>query len=296
MTTNDPRLPGLIARDTRWLVSEARQVLSDLGHSSDVLDGVALTIPDGPTVGLDNLARTVSRLPRRRWAREVRDQLTALVAVRPDEPPERSALRVKLWAKDRAEDFFTYETIEPLPGVVAVLAAQGDRVSHEFGRLDLVGDRDEAYDTALANVADLPLPRHVRRLAARRVRTSWVEHLESADAYGAARVTVLPDLLRRTGIEFPQHGLLVAVPTKHRLWLHVPVDGYVVDTATAMAWDAYRTWAAQPYPISPDVFLISPDMQATWLVRPDHEGCDLHRDAFRRLLEAVEPTPLDEAS
>lgn len=28
---------------------------------------------------------------------------------------------------------------------------------------------------------------------------------------------------------------------------------------------------------------------------PNHEGCDLHRDAFRRLLEAVEPTPLDEA-
>lgn len=295
MTTKDPRLPGLSATDTRWLVHQAQRVLDELGKPSEVLDGVALTIPDGPVVGLDNLARTISPMPRRRWAREVRDQLTALMAIRPDEPPERGALRVKLRAKDEAEDFVTYEALEPLPGVIAVLAAQGDRVSHEFGGLDLVGDREAAYDTALANLAALPLPRHVRRLADPRVRTSWVEHLESTDAYGAARVTVLPDLLRRTGIDFPEHGLLVAVPTKHRLWVHVPVDGGVVDTAGAMAWDAYRTWAAEPYPISPDVFLVSPDMHATLLVRPDREGCDVDAAAFARLLDAVGPAELDEA-
>jgi hypothetical protein len=295
MTTNEPRLPGLSTTDTRWLVAEARRVLEDLGRPSEVLDGVALTIPDGPVVGLDNLARTVSRMPRRRWSRAVREQLTVLADMRPDQPPERRDLRVKLWPKERAGEFFTYEAIEPLPGVVAVVAAQGDRVSHEFGRLDLVGDRDEAYDTALTNVAGLPLPRHVRRLVDPHVPTSWVECLESTDAYGAARVTVLPDLLRRMGIDFPEHGLLVAVPTKHRLWVHVPVDGDVVDTALALARLAHETWAGQPYPISPDVFLLSPDMQATLLLRPDREGCDVDRRALRRLLDAVEPPELGEA-
>lgn len=290
MTTDDnPRLPGLTAADTRWLVAEAQRVLTDLGHTSTVVQGVALGLADKRTMGLDNLARTISLMPRKRWPRAVRDQLSALVDLRADLPPARADLRVKLWPRERADEFLTYEGIEPLPGVVAVLAAQGDRVSREFGRLELVGDRDEAYDTALTNLAGLPRPRHTRRRIDPRVKGSWVEFLDSNDAYGAARVVVLPEVLRRVlRTDFPPQGVLVAVPTKFELWVHVPVDEDVVETALRMSWLAYRTWAEEPYPICPDVFLVSPDMHAVALATPDREGCSLNEHAMLDLLRCLE--------
>lgn len=297
MTTNARRLPGLSTADTRWLVAEAQRVLIDLGETSTVLDGVALTLGDERVMGLDNLARTVSLLPRKRWPRQVREQLTVLVGARPDRPPEPEDLRVKLWPREKADELLTYEALEPLPGVVAVLAAQADRMSHEFGRLDLVGDREAAYDRALANLAALPLPRHTRRRADPRVSSSWVEFFDGPDAYGAARVTILPELLRRMlRTDFPPHGVLVAVPTKFELWVHVPVDGDVVETAIRLSWLAYRTWSEEPYPISPDVFHVSPDMQAVRLVAPDGHGCRVDEVALGRLLAALDGGCLDEAS
>lgn len=287
MTDNEPRLPGLTAADTRWLVAEAQRVLAHLGQSSGVLDGIALVVEDGRTVGLDNLARTISRLPRKRWARAVREQLTTLQAVRPDLPPATEDLRVKLWPKERADDLLEYEALEPLPGLLAIVAAQGNGYSQEYGRLDLVGDRDEAYDIALGNVAALPRPRHTRRRIHPRLPSSWVEFLDSPDAYGAARVTVLPDLLRRLHIDFPPHGVLVAVPTKFELWVHVPVDEHVLDTAVAMSWVALRTFAEEPYPISPDVFLVSPDMHAVRVVRPGEQGFELDDRALRSLVQEM---------
>jgi hypothetical protein len=296
MTDNAPRLPGLTTTDTRWLVAEAQRVLTDLGHHpTDVLEGVALSASDGRVVGLDNLARTVSRLPRRQWGRAVRDQLTTLCAARVDQPPDAKDLRVKLWPRERAHEHLEYEPLEPLPGLVAVLAAQGDGFSKEYGRLDLVGDRDEAYATALANVAGLPRPRHTRRRIAPEAQSSWVEFLDS-DPYGAARVTVLPELLRRMRIDFPAHGVLVAVPTKFELWVHVPVDEDVVETAVRMAWVSHETWSQEPYPVSPDVFLVSPDMHAVALVRPDHRGFSLDRPAMLGLLRDLGVTELGEAS
>jgi hypothetical protein len=298
MTSADtPRLPGLSPADTRWLVKEGQRVLTELGHTSEVVDGVALVLADERVMGLDNLARTISLMPRKRWARAVRDQLTTLVAVRPDRPPPRDDLRVKLWPKERADEFLSYEAIEPLPGVVAVLAARGEGVSHEFGKLDLVGDREEAYGTALTNLAGLPRPRHTRRRIHPRVKHSWVEFLDSSDAYGAARVVVLPDLLRKVlRTDFPPQGVLVAVPTKFELWVHVPVDEDVVQTALSMSWLAHRTWAEEPYPISPDIFLVSPDMHAVRLVKPDRQGCDLNERAVVDLLKALGPGRFGEAS
>lgn len=290
MTNSDEaRLPGLSSTDTRWLVGEAQRVLTDLGHESSLVDGVALGLPGGRTMGLDNLARTLSLMPRKRWSRAVRDQLSTLLSMDPTQPVVTSDLRAKLMPREEANALLEYEAIEPLPGVVALLAAQGDRASNVFWRLDMVGDRDAAYDAALTNLASLRLPRHTRRRVDPRVPGSWVEFLDSSDAYGAARVLVLPDLLRRVlGTDFPRTGVLVAVPTKHELWVHIPVDESVADTAVAMSWLSFRTWAEEPYPVSPDVFLVSPDMQATRLVTPDNQGCYVSEQAMRELLRAVE--------
>lgn len=284
-----PRLQGLSAADTRWLVAEVQRVLADLGHASRVVDDVAVEIPDDRVMGLDNLARTVRLLPRTRWGRAVRDQLTALVAISPDERVDPTDLLAKVVPRKQAAHFVAYDALEPLPGVVAVLARQGARTCQMFGKLDTVGDRDEAYDAALANLVTLPLPRHTRRRVDPDEPESWVEFLDSPGSFGASRVLVLPDLLRRVlRRDFPAHGVLVAVPTKHELWVHVPVGAGVLQTALTMAWLSYETWAEEPYPISPDVFLVSPDMHAVTLVRPTREHCDLDRHAMVDLLAALE--------
>lgn len=286
--SDDPRLPGLSASDTRWLVQQAQRVLAELGHESTVLDGVALTRADGAVMGLDNLARTLSHEPRKRWKRAVRDQLSVLVRCDPTQPVNASDLRAKLFRREEAEELLTYEPMEPLPGVVAMIATQLDGMTQTYGELGLVGDRDEAYDTALTNLMALPLPRHSRRRADPRVPSSWVEFFDSTDSFGAARVLVLPELLRRMlGGDFPAQGVLVAVPTKFELWVHVPVDDTVLETALAMSWLALQTWAEEPYPISPDVFLVSPDMHAVRLISPDVEGVDLNQEAMVGLLDAV---------
>lgn len=292
-TPDAPRLHGLSTADTHWLLDEAQRVLADLGHPSSVEDGVALRLTDDRTVGLDNLARTLRMLPRKRWRRAVRDQLVTVSGASPDQPVQPADLRVKLLPRHQADDFVLYDALEPFPGVVAVLAAQGDRMSQLFGKLDQVGDRDEAYDIALSNMAALPRPRHTRRRVDPRVPGSWVEFLDGPDAWSAARALVLPDLFRRVlGRDFPATGVLVAVPTKHELWVHVPTDESVLQTALSLSWLSYKTWAEKPYPISPDVFLVSPDMHAVSLVRPDRHGVDVDQQALLGLVSALEaPEP-----
>ena len=295
--SDDPQLPGLSTTDTRWLLQQAQRVLADLGHESTVLDGVALTLDDDRVMGLDNLARTLAHLPRKRWKRAVREQLTTLVRFDPRQPVEGAELRLKLWPRERAEQMLEYDAMEPLPGVVAVLAAHRDGMTAEFGKLDMVGDRDTAYDTALANLASLPLPRHSRRRIDKRVPTSWVEFLDSTDPFGAARVLVLPEMIRRVlRTDFPRQGVLVAVPTKRELWIHVPVDESVAQTAMTMSWLSFRTWATEPYPISPDVYLVSPDMHAVRLVAPDDDGVVIDTEALAGLLEALPSDPEQRAS
>jgi hypothetical protein len=298
MTNSDvPRLPGLSARDTHWLGKEACRVLAELGRTAEVIDGVALRLVDDNVLGLDNLARTVSRLPRRKWRGAVRDQLVALLSLDPTSAPDPSALRTKLWPRERADDFLKYEPLEPLPGVVAILAAQGQGATLEFGELDLIGDREDAYATALDNMSKLPLPRWSRRRIEPQEPSSWVEFLHAEDALSAARVVILPDLVRRVfRTSFPATGVIIAVPTKHDLWVHFPVDEGVLQTAFAMAYDAYMRWAQAPYPITPDVFVVSPDMQAERLLVPDRQGVDVNEAAMARILDAVSEPPHRRAS
>ena len=298
MTNSDaPRLPGLNARDTRWLCEVARRVLADLGHTAELTDGVALRLADRRVMGLDNLARTVNRLPRRKWHGAVRDQMVALLSLDPTTAPDPADLRTKLWPRVRADQFLDYEPLEPLPGVVAILAAQGQGATAEFGKLDLLGDREDAYATALDNMSKLPLPRWSRSRIEPDEPSSWVEFLRAKDALSAARVVILPDLVRRVfRTSFPATGLVVAVPTKHDLWVHVPVDEGVLQTTFRMAYDAYMRWAQAPYPITPDVFVVSPDMHADRLMIPDRDGVAVNEDAMARILDAVSDPPHRRAS
>lgn len=281
------RLENLSPADSQWLAHEAQRVLAELGIHDTTTDERGLVVVGDLKVGLSNLARTLPLYPRRQWPRRVRDQLKTLMAMRPGSPARPEQLRTRLLPVEDLGTFLSYTPLEPLPGIAAVLTAQGKDASLVLGEVPPPGDRDQAYEAALTNLAALPRPRHERRRIDTREPSSWVEYLTCDDAHSASRVLVLPDLLRRLCIDFPAHGVLVTVPTKHDLWVHVPVDEGVMMTAVAMAAEAYLTHLEMPYPISPNVFLVSPDMHADVLIRPDREGLDLHQVVMQRLLAGV---------
>lgn len=68
MSDERVRIQGLSADDTAWLLAEAQQILKEHREAWVVTDGVALTLPDGRILGLDNLARTLQQAPRDQWS------------------------------------------------------------------------------------------------------------------------------------------------------------------------------------------------------------------------------------
>ncbi|CAB4737365.1 unannotated protein [freshwater metagenome] len=115
--------------------------------------------------------------------------------------------------------------------------------------------------------------------------------LRADDSFGASRVMVLPEALRRTlRREIPPSGVLVAVPHKFEMWLHFPVDDSVLDVSVGMAFDALCAWAQEPFPLSPHVYLVSPDMHAEVLVAADAEGASLDHRRLRQLIRSLPPS------
>jgi hypothetical protein len=296
MTHDSPTVQGLSASQTRWLVREVEAVLHELGREWSLVDGVAFQLTDGPLMGLDNLARRLQLFPTARWPELVRAQLTTMLSVSLPDSVAPEHLRAKLERPETLGDL-DYQPLELLPGLPAVLSAQLPGATVQMGTLDRVEGRDQAYATALDNLTRLPLPRHVRRRADPRVPHSWIEFLEAGDSFGASRVLVLPDVVRRVlRRDFPASGVLVAVPTKFDLWIHVPTDVSVVDTALLLAHDAFAQFSSAPFPLTPHVYLVSPDMQAEALVVPDRAGADVNRSALERLLGQLAPDGPAEAA
>lgn len=288
MSEQQPTIQGLGPEDTRWLIQEVQAILRELGETWTVVDEVVFELSGGQVLGLDNLARRLQLFPRARWQELVRDQLTTLLPFNgPPESVEPAALRAKLVHPETMPDL-EYEPLELLPGLPAVLSAQMPGFTISMGSLDLVDDRDDAYAVAMENLTRLPQPQHARRRLDPHLPKSWVEFLDAGDSFGASRVMVLPDLMRRTlQREFPASGVLVAVPTKFELWIHLPVDESVIETSLLLAYDAYDKYVSEPFPLSPDVYVVSPDMRAEVLVRPDRTGAFVNDDAFARLLASL---------
>lgn len=282
----------LSAQDTRWLLREVEAVLRTRGHTWTLVDGRAFQLTDGPIMGLDNLARRLHLAPRRAWRRLVREQVTTLLSgFDPRAAIRAEDLRVRLLDPATMPDL-EYEPLRPLPGLHGVLSAQGPGLTALFGKLDTVEvERDDAYVRALENLAALPLPQHVRRRLDPDLPGSWVDVLRADDSFGASRVMVLPEVLRRTlRREIPPSGVLVAVPHKFEMWLHFPVDNSVLDVSVEMAFEALCAWAEEPFPLSPHVYLVSPDMHAEVLVAADAEGASLDHRRLRQLIRSLPPS------
>lgn len=128
------------------------------------------------------------------------------------------------------------------------------------------------YPTTVATLNDTDVDRvgRERMLAAGRARlvAEPVEH-ESVDlgggvrletfggesVYVASKVLVLDEVLRGLhGERSYPHGVLVAVPDRQTLVLHVPVDAGVMTALQTMAGSAARMWSTAPGGVSPSVY------------------------------------------
>jgi hypothetical protein len=263
----DPSLPMLSVDEAAWLAALVRAAFAENGRETTP-DGSGGLRGDGQTYGLHNLAAHVVAVPRRAWPdvarRHVRDMV---VADRTPQPKSLDDVRDQVLLKLRAVSELPSEppayAPEVLPGVVAVAAI--DYPTHvsellDADRLTTLGGWEAVRPVAMDNLRRLELP-HVEDIVAQAGDPTSVVHVMVADDFfGAARVCVLDQVMAAAlGVERPKYGVLVAVPNRHVMAVHVPTGTGLLAALNTLAALAAGESVEAPGPISPFVYLISPD-------------------------------------
>ena len=276
----DPVLGMLTVDEAAWLVMLVRGAFAEQGHETTP-DGAGALRGDGQSYGLHNLAAYVAGVHRRAWPdvarRHVQDMLAADRTPQPtslDEVRDQVLLKLRPVADLPAgpPDY----ALEVLPGIVAVAAI--DYPTHvsellDAERLDPLGGWAQVRPVALENLRRLSLPPVEELLADDSAPDSAVQLLIADDFFGAARLCVLEHVLASMlGVERPQHGVLVAVPNRHVLALHVPTGPGVVPALHLMAALAAEECATSPGPISPYVYLLPSAGPPAQLSRDGEDG------------------------
>lgn len=254
----------------------AAQVSAQLGRPGTLGDGV-ITFADGSSMGLHNLKLKLADADPGDWPAITRAHVESLHQAREfdqEAPVDPASVLVKLRLRADLGSDPDYPAREPLPGVLALLAVDTPTAVLELrGSLTPVGsDAQAAYARALANLEALPQPELIT-LHANDEPTSAIHLLVSEDFFGAARLLVLPSVLRRAlGVEIPPDGVLVAVPNRHLIVVHVPTDSQTLDALQSMTQFVLNDFQSRPGPISPDVYHLLPDGRAVPVTRTvEHE-------------------------
>lgn len=254
----DPRLTPLTVGQAARLRALARSAFAELGLET-VPEGAVLRLADGRTLGLTNLARAVAGEPSVRWPEVVSRHARVMVASFEVPPPETlDAVRDTLFLRVLvAGDLPSRGALRPLGGDL-VQAAAVDHPDHvatvvQSELIDGLGGWDAVAAVGRANLAALTAE-ETRR---------WVDQATGAEVlvstggfFHASRLLVLAVALARDfGIEQPQHGVLVAVPSRHLLAAHVLVG---VDEALVairnLAALAEGAQPSAPGALSPNVY------------------------------------------
>jgi hypothetical protein len=253
--------------EAAWLAALVRAAFAENGRETTP-DGSGGLRGDGQTYGLHNLAAHVVAVPRRAWPdvarRHVRDMV---VADRTPHPKSLDDVRDQVLLKLRAVSELPSEppayAPEVLPGIVAVAAI--DYPTHvsellDADRLTALGGWEAVRPVAMDNLRRLELP-HVEDIVAQAGDPTSVVHVMVADDFfGAARVCVLDQVMAAAvGVERPKYGVLVAVPNRHVMAVHVPTGTGLLAALNTLAALAAGESVEAPGPISPFVYLISPD-------------------------------------
>jgi hypothetical protein len=210
----------------------------------------------GAFFGLGNLARTVAAQPRQRWAQLVEqhfDDLLATVQRPPNLPtdPERQ-LYLRLAATSSLPVEWTAHLPEFLPGLVAVPATSNNGTfSLHFDPSTFGLTWTEAHRIALTNLNQFT--DHVTHIDYDGVHLAVL----SDTTWAASRALVLDTVLRESlQIENPQYGLLVALPARHLLLIHVIRDLAVIPALGAMLHLTHDAYEAAPGPLTRSIYLV----------------------------------------
>ena len=275
----DPVLPVLSREDAARLVALTRHTFAEHGRET-VPDGQGALVGQGHVHGLSNLAATVSLVPRREWPGLVRRHVaTMLQAHETEEPADLDAARdlllVKLRAAAEIPSPRPLYAPEVLPGVLAVAALDypthvSELLSDE--RVDELGGWEAVREVAWSNLRRLPAPARQDLHGDPDRQDGTVHVLTSEDFFGASRLLLLDELLAGLGVERPAHGVLLVVPNRHLLAVHVLRGPGVVAAVDVLVRLAAGEHAGRPGPVSPHVYFRAADGRTQQVTRVQDDG------------------------
>jgi hypothetical protein len=210
---------------------------------------------------------------------EVRAQYLRLKALsvlsRADLDAARELLLVKLRAVEDLPDPRPRYAPEVLPGVLAVAALDYPTHVSELladERLDELGGWEAVREVAWANLRRLPAPHHQELQGDAGSDDSSVHVLTTDDFFGASRLLLVEELLAGLGVERPPHGVLLTVPHRHLLAVHVLRGPGVVAAVDVLVRLAAGEHAGRPGPVSPHVYFRAADGRTQQVTHLEPDG------------------------
>ncbi len=272
----DPVFPVLSREDAATLMVLARETFAEHGRET-VPNGSGALVGDGHVHGLANLAATLSTVPRNRWSAVVRRHVATMVRANDTvDPTSLDEARAFLLPKVRMVQDIPLPVPsyapEVLPGVLAVAALDYPTHVSELladARIAELGGWEAVREVAWQNLRQLPAPGRQDVAADPERDDATVHVLTSDDFFGASRVLVLDEVLAGIGVERPSHGVLVCIPNRHLLALHVLSGMGVIAAMNVMVQMARGECDARPGPVSPHVYYRAVDGQTQQVTRVD---------------------------
>lgn len=276
----DPDLPALSVADAASLGELARRAFAEQGLET-LYDGAgSLVGADGHRYGLHNLSIALADANRRDWPRLVAEHAAAmastqLVAMPTSLDEARDLLLLKIAVSDQVPAGVPTYAPEVLPGVVALVALDYPTHVNQLTNDDALepfGGWAAVEPVALANLRRLEAPQHTV-LQPGEDADSAVHLFASDDFYGASRVLLLDELL--TGVllvERPTYGVLLAVPNRHLLAVHVVTGESAVAAMSTMVPLAVGESDARAGGLSPFLYYRAADGRTQQVSRAGDDG------------------------
>lgn len=127
---------------------------------------------------------------------------------------------------------------------------------------------------AIENLRKLPFPAVQKFQTAPGRTDAEVFLLEAQDTFVASRITFLNDLVDwASGGRPRQHGVLVAIPRRRTVFLHVLSGLGVLAALESIGASALAIFSQTPHSkLSPYTYYVAPDGRAEIVVLPDKSG------------------------
>jgi hypothetical protein len=261
----DDYLPFLTRAQASRVRALIREAMAERGCEVVVFGGHLQDV-QGTVFGLRNIAAICRNDPRgeESWTQLIAGYADTVLAMRPEETARELArltpaeIRDHVYLQVLSADSLgpgiaSYRSAaEVAPGLLELLTwDRPDRSvllpDHDVARL---GGRTWLRQAALANLRALPAPRrlHLDRAGGN------LDVIFGESFYTASRLLTLPDLLTQVfGSADAHHGVLAAMPCRHRAHLHVLRDSTALPSLRLMARYTRLVHGEEAGPISPDL-------------------------------------------